>query len=81
MWCSACVMVATTLESFTIDSVIKGHHIYKDVWLSFKCCTIADVEKGLSDRHPAAVKSAELYTLQCTCKYRYKLRYLQGTGL
>ena len=78
MWCPACVMVATTLKSFTPNSVNKGHHIYKDVWSS---CTIADMEKGLSDRHPAAVKSAELYTFQCTCKYRHKLRYLQGTGL
>ena len=38
------------VESFTIDFMIKGYLVYKDVWSIFKCCTIAvkkEVEKGL----------------------------------
>ena len=32
--CTACVM-AYKVESFTIDSMIREYHFYKDVWLSF----------------------------------------------
>ena len=59
------------VESFTIDSMIKGYHIYKNVWSSFKCCTTAEMkemEKGLSGRHPVTAKLAEIYTHQSTCK-------------
>ena len=34
------------VESFTIDSMIRGYHIYKDTWSSFKgevlycCCDV-----------------------------------------
>ena len=58
--------MAFEVESFTMDSMIKGYHIYKDVWLIFEYCTIAvmkEVEKGLLGRHPAAAKPAEvMYT-------------------
>ena len=67
--------MAPEVEFFTIDSMIKGYHVYKDVWPSFKCCTVAmmkEVEKGLLSRlHAAAkpaAKPAEMYTLQSTCK-------------
>ena len=48
------------VESFTIDSVIKGYHVFKDAWLSIKCCNIVnckikEVQKDLSGRYPAAV--------------------------
>ena len=51
--------MVSEVESFIIDSKIKGYHIYKNVWSSFKCCSIAmmkEVEKGLSGRQPAAAK-------------------------
>ena len=27
--------LASAVESFTIDSMIRGYHVYKDVWSSF----------------------------------------------
>ena len=27
--------VISTVESFTMDSMIRGHHVYKDIWSSF----------------------------------------------
>ena len=51
--------MASEVESCAINSVIKGYYIYKVIWLSFKCYTIAEmkeVEKGLSGRHPAVAK-------------------------
>ena len=27
--------MVSEVESFTIDSMIRGYHVYKDVWLSF----------------------------------------------
>ena len=61
--------MVSEVVSFTLDSMIKGYHIYKDV--SFKCYTIAvmkEVEKGPSDRHTAASKLVEMYILWSTCK-------------
>ena len=49
--------------SFTIDSMIKEYRVYKDVWSSFKCFTIAvmkEVKKGFLGRYPAA-EPTELY--------------------
>ena len=56
--------MTSEVKSFTIDSVIKRYHIYKDVW--FKCCTtvaMKEMKKGLSGWHPAAAKLIEMYTL------------------
>ena len=39
-----------------------------------------EVEKGLSGRHPAAAKPAELYTFEVLVK-RYRLNKSQGTVL
>ena len=53
--------MASEVEYLTIDCMIKGHHVYKDVWLSLKCCTVAmikEVDKGLSGRHPATEKTS-----------------------
>ena len=58
--------MASEVESFTIDSIIKGYQVYKYAWSSFKCCTIAamkELENGLLGKHPAAVKPTEIYTL------------------
>ena len=54
--------MTSEVESFTIDFMIKGYLVYKDVWPTFKCCTIAvkkEVEKGLLGRHLAAAQPAE----------------------
>ena len=56
--------MVSEVVSFTIDSMIKGYHVYKYVWQlqSFKCCTTAvmkKAEKGLFDRHPAATELEE----------------------
>ena len=62
----ACAIMAFEVESFTIDSMIKGGHVYKNFWLSSKCCAIAamkQVVKDLLGRHPAVAKPAEMYTL------------------
>ena len=52
--------MASEVVSFTLDSMIKRYHIYKDV--SFKWYTIAVMKEGLSDRHPAASKLAEMHS-------------------
>ena len=32
---ATCAMASSAVESFTIDSMIRGYHVYKDVWSSF----------------------------------------------
>ena len=47
------------VESFTIDFMIIGYLVYKDVWSTFKCCIIAvkeELEKGFLGRHLAAAQ-------------------------
>ena len=68
--------------SFTIHYMIKEYHVYKDVWSSFKCCTIAvmkEVEKGFLGRHPTA-KPTELYGVFEVLVKRHRLGKSQGTG-
>ena len=68
LFCKPCVKL--DVESFTVESRIKGHNVHKDVWSSFKCGTIAvmkEVEKWC--RHLTAAKSAEMCILQSTCKW------------
>ena len=68
--------LASKVEFFTTDTMIKGYHVYKNVWSIFKCCTVTmikEVEKGLSGRHLwlATTKAAEMSTFQSTCKETY----------
>ena len=32
---ATCAMASSAVESFTIDSMIRGYHVCKDVWSSF----------------------------------------------
>ena len=46
--------MASEAESFLIDSVIRGYHVYNEVWLSFTgkilyCCHDQGSTKGLFD--------------------------------
>ena len=63
--CTACAMISE-VESFTVDSMIKGYQIYKNVWSS--TAEMKEMEKCLSCRHPATAKLTEKYTHQSTCK-------------
>ena len=67
--------------SLTIDSMIKEYHLYKDIWLSFKCFTIAvmkEVEKDFLGRNPAA-KPTELCGVFEVLVKRHRLGESQGT--
>ena len=51
--------IESEVESFTIDFMVKGYHIYKDGCCKhgFMCCTVAmmkEVKRGFSGRHPVA---------------------------
>ena len=41
--------MASEVESFIVDSLIKGYHIYKDIWSCFKRCTIAVMKEVKKD--------------------------------
>ena len=54
--------MTSEVESFTIDITIKGYLVYKDVWSTFTCYTIAvkkEVVKGPLGRHPTTAQPAK----------------------
>ena len=55
------------VESFTIDSTIKGNHVYKDFCWVLNT-VLKEVENGLMGKSPTAAKPKEIYSLQSTCK-------------
>ena len=59
--------MASEVEFFTVDSMIKDYYVYKMFCqVLVKCCTIAkmkEVKKDLSGRHPVVAKPPQMYTL------------------